>query len=280
MLHPDKINTFVQIYMCMKQITVGIDIGGTNTAIGFVDREGNGKRWFKFAADKDVEYKVAADAEFSSYSLIHWGNGIEGNEVTAPTVRSTEIGPFDEDTEVLVCIDESSLEENAENFMIAMVESNYDPDFGIEDSETHKRYSYDLSVQAGDTLNLKVQSLEGQEIVYCVWTNSKGEILQKGDKDNYSTTITSVSDVCCYAFDKYFNYDSMYYQFTVDNNFSAQAKDSNMVFVKPAENSIDLEVTATATDMSKITYKWYYDDEDYQPVYIGEAAKVTVEKPF
>ena len=41
MLHPDKINTFVQIYMCMKQITVGIDIGGTNTAIGFVDREGN-----------------------------------------------------------------------------------------------------------------------------------------------------------------------------------------------------------------------------------------------
>ena len=27
--------------MCMRQITVGIDIGGTNTAIGFVDREGN-----------------------------------------------------------------------------------------------------------------------------------------------------------------------------------------------------------------------------------------------
>ena len=25
----------------MKQITVGIDIGGTNTAIGFVDRDGN-----------------------------------------------------------------------------------------------------------------------------------------------------------------------------------------------------------------------------------------------
>ncbi|MBR0132420.1 MAG: dockerin type I repeat-containing protein [Lachnospiraceae bacterium] len=261
-----------EVLLAKKNVT-DLEIGKIN----YVDREGNDKRWFRFVAGKNVAYKVVADAETTTYFLPNWYD-LYGGEINKTTLRTTYLDPFDEETEVLVCVDESSLEEDAENFMIAIVENNYDPDFGIEDAETHKRYSYDLSVQAGDTLNLEVQSLEGQEIVYCVWINSKGEILQKGDKDNYSTTITSVSDVCCFAFDKYFNYDSMYYQFTVDNNFSAQAKSPSIVFLKPTDDTLEFEVEATANDTSKVNYKWYYYDDD--EVVAGDTAKLSVQKPF
>ena len=76
--------------MAKKEVAVGIDIGGTNTVFGFVDREGNisGEDNLKTSHYDEIEVFVAALYEkimvtgnspkngerFRSYRIWHWSS--------------------------------------------------------------------------------------------------------------------------------------------------------------------------------------------------------------
>ena len=65
--------------MAKKSVAVGIDIGGTNTVIGFVDRGGNilGQDTLKTSHYDEVEVYVAALYESIMVTKKKIGNGIE-----------------------------------------------------------------------------------------------------------------------------------------------------------------------------------------------------------
>src|SRR5674476_1582156 len=65
--------------MSKKQLAVGIDIGGTNTVFGFVDREGNilGEDRIKTTQYDEIEVFVAALYEKIQISAKKIGNGYE-----------------------------------------------------------------------------------------------------------------------------------------------------------------------------------------------------------
>src|SRR4030043_2138543 len=65
--------------MAMKKVAVGIDLGGTNTVFGFVDREGNilGEDRLKNNQYDEIEVFVAALYEKITVTSKKIGNGIE-----------------------------------------------------------------------------------------------------------------------------------------------------------------------------------------------------------
>ena len=65
--------------MAKKDVAVGIDIGGTNTVFGFVDREGNilGEDTLKTSHYDEIEVFVAALYEKIMVTGQKIGNGIE-----------------------------------------------------------------------------------------------------------------------------------------------------------------------------------------------------------
>ena len=65
--------------MAKKKVAVGIDIGGTNTVFGFVDREGNilGEDRLKTTHYDEIEVFVAALYEKIQVTAQKIGNGAE-----------------------------------------------------------------------------------------------------------------------------------------------------------------------------------------------------------
>ncbi|MCD7883999.1 MAG: Ig-like domain-containing protein [Lachnospiraceae bacterium] len=129
-----------------------------------------------------------------------------------------------------------------------------------EDDEGY--YSYGVSYGNSLTLEAKAAANDGIELTYQWYCDDGEEVIDGATGSSYTIDSVTARDwYCCKVSDGYGGTLWFDYYVYIDNKLSVNADNSTITV--EAGSSATLSVTATATDMTDMTYTWYYYDNNY-----------------
>ena len=110
------------------------------------------------------------------------------------------------------------------------------------------------------TLEVEASAAEG-EIAY-QWLDDDENEIEGETNASYTVTAEVSTRYICQVSDDYGNYQNVYFYITVDNAFSAHAKDYITDYYVKRGSDLDLWVEASC-ERGELHYAWYYED-DYE----------------
>jgi len=132
--------------------------------------------------------------------------------------------------------------------------------------------SVPMVAQAGDSAYLKVSAsaYDADGVTY-QWFDNSGEPVEGAAGD--SLTVENVTDYgwyYCGAYDKYGNYDSVYFEVGVENNLSVENLSGRFLRVSAGEDAV-LQVRVAADDMSDLAVYWSSDSGEGEAEILPDA---------